>query len=167
MTTNQIYPSKSAFLWREGALFISRKETISMDANDNNHTNSTKISEQLFSEAPASWNTRYLDPHGFECQITLRCDTGQELLEKAASAIAYLLKNGCLPYVYRSPQRPVNAAPADAKNGNDQSNGTNGNNGTNANPGWCPIHQCEMKRWDKDGRVWYSHKVDNKWCSGK
>jgi hypothetical protein len=24
-----------------------------------------------------------------------------------------------------------------------------------------------MKRWDKNGRVWYSHKVDGKWCSGK
>ena len=28
-----------------------------------------------FEEAPASWNTRYLDPSGFECQLTLaRCD---------------------------------------------------------------------------------------------
>ena len=141
-----------------------------MDANNNNHTNGTKSSEQLFTEAPASWNTRYLDPHGFECQITLRCDTGQELLEKAASAIAYLLKNGCLPYVYRTSQRPISAAPAEGQNSSDQgngTNGTNGNNGTNANPAWCPIHQCEMKRWDKDGRVWYSHKVDGKWCNGK
>jgi hypothetical protein len=30
-----------------------------------------------------------------------------------------------------------------------------------------PIHECEMKRWEKDGRIWYSHKVDGKWCTGK
>lgn len=56
-----------------------------MNANNNNHTNGTTTSEQLFSEAPASWNTRYLDPNGFECQITLRGESGSELLEKAAS----------------------------------------------------------------------------------
>ena len=27
--------------------------------------------------------------------------------------------------------------------------------------------KCEMKRWDKDGRVWYSHKADGEWCNGK
>lgn len=136
-----------------------------MNANVN-HTNGTKTSEQLFNEAPASWNTRYIDPNGFECQITLRGETGSELLEKAASAIAYLLKIGCIPYVYRTPQRPADTKP-EVKNGNDQGNGSNGNNGTNGNPAWFPIHQCEMKRWDKDGRVWYSHKVDGEWCRGK
>jgi hypothetical protein len=37
----------------------------------------------------------------------------------------------------------------------------------NDDPAWCPIHQCEMRRWDKNGRVWYSHKADGKWCCGK
>ena len=30
-----------------------------------------------FSEAPASWNTRYVDPNGFECMLTLRGETDQ------------------------------------------------------------------------------------------
>ena len=134
-----------------------------MNANNSNHTNGTKTSELSFDEAPACWNTRYLDPNGFECQITLRGESGSELLEKAASAIAYLLKNGCVPYVYRSSAGRKDSSASEsqeAKNGN-------GKNGSSDNPAWCPIHQCEMKRWDKEGRVWYSHKVDGKWCSGK
>jgi hypothetical protein len=34
-------------------------------------------------------------------------------------------------------------------------------------PGWCPIHECEMKRRTKDGDVWYSHKTDEgDYCRG-
>jgi hypothetical protein len=33
---------------------------------------------------------------------------------------------------------------------------------------WCRRHDCEMPRWEKDGRVWFSHKADdNSWCRGK
>ena len=33
---------------------------------------------------------------------------------------------------------------------------------------WCPIHECDMKKYEKDGKVWYSHKVDDDtWCKGK
>ena len=46
----------------------------------------------FWSEAPASWNTLYLDPNGFVCQLTLRADTGQELLPKASAALAKLLR---------------------------------------------------------------------------
>ncbi len=139
-----------------------------MNANPNTtKSNGQTLNDAAFTEAPASWNTRYLDPNGFECQITLRGETGQELLEKAASAIAFLLKNGCTPYVYRSNgARKDNGDTQETKNGDAKANG-NGNNGSEHNPSWCPIHQCEMKRWDKEGRVWYSHKVDGKWCSGK
>ena len=126
---------------------------------NNNHNN--KVND--FPEAPASWNTRYIDPNGFECQITLRGESGSELLEKALLAITYLLENGCIPYVYRTSFR----SNSETKNGTDQSNGMNDNNSADAKPAWCPIHQCEMKRWDKNGRVWYSHKVDGEWCSGK
>ena len=40
----------------------------------------------LFTEAAASWNAKYLTPDGFECQITLRGDSGQEVLEKSQRA---------------------------------------------------------------------------------
>lgn len=126
---------------------------------NNNHTSNN--GNLPFPEAPASWNTRYVDPNGFECQITLRAETGSELLEKAANAISYLLKNGCTPYVYyRSGSRHVetksNGVMKDVSEGNGKDNHA-----------WCPIHQCEMKRWEKDGRVWFSHKVNGEWCSGK
>jgi hypothetical protein len=125
-----------------------------MDAN-NNHNG--KVND--FPEAPASWNTRYVDPNGFECQITLRGESGSELLEKANNAINYLLKNGCTPYTFnRNATRQVGNKPEENKLDTEKNNG---------NPAWCPIHQCEMKKWDKNGRVWYSHKVDGEWCSGK
>ena len=126
-----------------------------MNTNSNN-SNGSKTSEMAFSEAPASWNTRYISPEGFECQITLRGENGSELLEKVNNAIAYLLEHGCTPYAYRSTFRKTE----EAKNGN-------GSNGTDTSPAWCPIHQCEMKRWEKDGQIWYSHKVDGQWCNGK
>jgi len=37
---------------------------------ENSNTNQSK--ELLFTEAPTSLNTRYVDPNGYECQITLR-----------------------------------------------------------------------------------------------
>lgn len=120
--------------------------------------------EALFSEAPASWNTRYIDPNGFECQLTLRCDSGKELLEKAASAVSYLLENGCKPFYTRNSYRPAETK-ADTQPTSD--NGNNGGNGNYGNPSWCPIHHCEMRRWDKDGRTWFSHKEGGVWCRGK
>jgi hypothetical protein len=127
-----------------------------MDANNNHNT---KVND--FPEAPASWNTKYVDPNGFECQITLRGETGSDLLEKATNAINYLLKNGCTPYVYyRNGSRQTESKVEESKKDDVK-------NDVKDNPAWCPIHQCEMKRWDKNGRVWYSHKADGEWCSGK
>ena len=135
-----------------------------MNANSNNQTpeaDSQALSELSFSEAPASWNTRYVDPNGFECQITLRCEKGRELLEKASSAITYLLQAGCTPYTYyRSAARP-------SGNTSSTEEPKNGKDGHKDYTSWCPIHECEMKRWERDGRAWYSHKVDGEWCRGK
>jgi hypothetical protein len=123
-----------------------------------------KENELLFNEAPASWNSRYIDPTGFECQITLRGETGLELLEKANSAITYLLNAGCQPSTFNRNSYRNNTpnGAQEPKNGNG-----NGNNGHKEIPSWCPIHQCEMKRWDKEGRTWYSHKFNGEWCRGK
>jgi hypothetical protein len=110
-------------------------------------------------ESPASWNTRYVDTNGFECQLTIRGDTGHEVLEKATSAINFLLTNGCVPYSRYS---------GNSHSTSNQSSGNGSNsNGSNQDGSWCPIHNVAMKRWEKDGRVWYSHKVDGQWCSGK
>ena len=134
-----------------------------MNTNNNPHPNGAKTSDQPFPEAPASWNTKYVDPSGFECQITLRAENGLELLEKAKSAIAYLLKSGCIPSVFNKgnnhqPKPNGTSEPSDIP-------GTNGNEASDHS--WCSIHQVEMRKWQKDGKVWYSHKIGNTWCSGK
>ena len=138
-----------------------------MNAN-NSYTNSTKTDDQIlselaFSEAPASWNTRYLDPNGFECQFTLRGESGQEVLEKADAAIAFLLSNDCSPvgnHYTNSSKTSANVP----ENGNGNNHAAPSNGGNHAS--WCPIHNVEMKRWEKDGRVWFSHKAGDEWCSG-
>jgi len=97
-----------------------------------------------YPEAPASWNTRYVTPEGFVCQITLRGENGRDLLEKAGVALSYLLAHGYTP---------------------SQDNHRN-HNGKDTRS--CPIHNIEMHRREKDGKVWYSHKLeDGKWCYGK
>jgi hypothetical protein len=33
---------------------------------------------------------------------------------------------------------------------------------------YCQVHQTAFKRYERDGRVWYSHKgPDGKWCKEK
>jgi hypothetical protein len=99
--------------------------------------------EAAFTEAPASWNTRYLTPEGFVCQITLRGENGKDLLDKAGIALSFLLEHGYLP-----DQKP---------NHNGKHEGRQ-----------CPIHGCEMKRYEKDGHTWFSHKLqDGSWCRGR
>jgi hypothetical protein len=124
-------------------------------------TNDLPNSDVLFTEAPASWNTRYVSPEGFECQLTLRGEKGQDLLEKANGAITHLLNAGCKPYTYnRSNSRSQSS---NSSSGNGGANGSNGNH----DPSWCPIHECSMQRWEKGGRSWFSHRVNGQWCSGK
>ena len=31
----------------------------------------------------------------------------------------------------------------------------------------CPIHNVTLRRFEKNGKVWYSHKLDDGWCNGK
>lgn len=42
----------------------------------------------------------------------------------------------------------------------------NGNKGQADEAAWCTIHNCQMKRREKNGQVWYSHKVGDKYCKG-
>lgn len=32
---------------------------------------------------------------------------------------------------------------------------------------WCSIHNCKMKRHEKNGDIWYSHKTKDGWCRGQ
>jgi hypothetical protein len=119
---------------------------------------STDNGTTQFTESPASWNTRYITPDGFTCQLTLRSETGKELLEKANSALVYLREAGCIPFYGYSRENT---------NYESQRRDNMVENLSNDNPTWCPIHEVEMKKWSKNGKVWYSHKTEEGWCTGK
>ena len=121
-------------------------------------------------EAPASWNTRYLSPEGFVCQITLRADSGRELLEKTQVAITHLIEIGCTPceaLTFRPKSNGNGHKPQAAVNGASASTNTSPSN-EDGNAHLCPVHGVEMRRWEKNDRIWFSHKADDgSWCSGK
>ena len=118
--------------------------------------NNTIQNDVLYTESPASWNTRYLTyltPNGFECQL-LRTDNGQELLERANGAMTFLLKNDCTPFSFK---------------GRASKSNNNGGKTTSAESDQvCPIHDVPMRRFENDGRIWYAHKTeDDSLCNGK
>lgn len=110
----------------------------------------TPNTNSSFIEAPASWNTRYITPDGFTCQITIRGENGKDLLEKAGIALSYLVDHGYTP-----------------EQNNRKDHHSNNNSKGQGEGKFCAIHQCEMKRFEKDGRSWFSHKTDDGWCRGK
>ena len=122
--------------------------------------NAVLKSESMSLEAAASWNTRYLTPDGFVCQLTLRGETGKDLLERANSALAYLRASGFIPV---DSYRPSNSILKPPSNGNGNGSGKEPDH----SPDWCPIHNCQMKKYEKNGKSWYSHKTDSGWCRGK
>ena len=102
-------------------------------------------------EAPVSWNVRYTDAAGFACQLTIRGGSGAEVLGKASAAIAYLVERGAAPDGYRP--SVATTTPAATPDPSD--------------PSWCAIHNTQMKRHEKDGNVWHSHRApDGSWCRG-
>jgi len=114
-------------------------------------------------EATSTWSTRYVDPSGFECLLSIQAETGSEALRKAESAISHLIEADCLP-VHKG-------SSMDRKNGNGNKPGETvmvKPSGKGENP-VCPIHNnVEMTRWSKNGRAWYSHRLkDGSWCQGK
>ena len=82
----------------------------------------------ISTEAPASWNTRYIDAAGFDCQLTLRAQSGAELLKKAQAAINALVEAGCTPAGYRPTPPP--AAPQAPQDPPKLANGA-------VDPAWC------------------------------
>jgi hypothetical protein len=129
-----------------------------MNANNNNHNNGTKASDLSFDEAPASFNTRYITPDGFTCQLTLRAESGKELLERANSALTYLREQGMIPSYGYSRENGYHES-------QHQENVTE--NHSEDNPAFCSIHNKDMQRWEKNGKVWFSHKTAEGWCSGR
>lgn len=101
-------------------------------------------------EAPVSWNVRYVTAEGFTAQLTLRGASGADVLTKAAAALKYLVAHGAQPDTWRAAAPPAAAAPAPDP----------------SDPSWCPIHNVAMKRHERNGQVWYSHRDGEAWCRG-
>ena len=121
------------------------------------------LSEQQigYSEAMATWSTRYLDPLGYECLLSLEGENGSVVLKKAIGALAHLIENDCQPLLSNNHN----------DHGNDQQRKQIGtimvnSSGDGKNP-TCPIHNIEMTLWQKNGRSWYSHRWEDGWCNGK
>jgi len=110
------------------------------------------MTERIWTEAPASVNLK-LRFEGYDTMLTLRGESGADVLPKLKQAIAWLSEHGA------EPTEPV------AGNAN--------GNGAPAGPEICPIHHVAMKRREKNGDVWYSHQAVNPetgeeyWCRGK
>lgn len=123
-------------------------------------TDETITTPILHSEAPASWNVKYL-LNGYDCMLTIRGESGAELLPKTLKALEWLTANGA---------EPTRISPA-TYNGNGTAAGKPAEPPKLADgsidPTWCAIHGVAMKRHEKDGQVWYSHKVGDSYCKGK
>ena len=102
------------------------------------------MSDQSFSEAPASLNLKFR-LGGYDTMLTLRDQTGHALLEKLPTVLKRLGEMGAEP-----------------TNGRVSHTDGNGESKT------CPVHDVPMKRYSKDGRSWWSHRLpDGGWCKGK
>ena len=114
-----------------------------------------------YSEALATWTTRYLDPSGFECVLSIQAETGIQVIKKAEGAIAHLIELKCLPL------HPGN------HNGNGQKEASKSDTTTvvkqddNSGKVICPVHGVPMQKWTKNGRSWYAHRWDDGWCKGR
>ena len=114
-----------------------------------------------YSEALATWTTRYLDPTGFECVLSIQAETGIQVIKKAEGAITHLTELKCLPLQtgnhngHDKEKEPKSDATVEVKQE------------PNTGKPVCPIHHIEMTRWTKNGRSWYAHRWDDGWCKGR
>ncbi len=96
----------------------------------------------------ASWQTSYLTQAGFVCHIALQGNDIQDLMAKAAILLSALLEQGSVP---------------DKDNRRFHSRGHH----SKEEKHYCFIHLCSMQRFEKGGRTWFSHRLDNgEWCRG-
>ena len=95
---------------------------------------------------------------GYPCSLSISSADTKDLMIRALSALEWLKANGFEPPV----KAPAQPQPTEAaKPAPTLPDGT-------PDPAWCPVHQVAMSRREKDGQVWYSHKLpDGTYCRGK
>jgi len=107
---------------------------------------------RTWTEAPASVNIKF-QFEGYDTMLTLRGDSGADVLPKLRDAIGWLDDHGADP--------------------TQKAAGGNDSGGSKPEPNVCPIHHVAMRRREKNGDVWYSHKaIDPEtgaeyWCRGQ
>jgi hypothetical protein len=107
-----------------------------------------------FTEAPASWTVKYFAEGGWDAMLTLRGETGSDVLIKSQAALKWLGENG--------------AQPTKPTNGNGKPAAAPKMDNGQPDPAWCPIHSVVMSRHEKNSQVWHSHKIgENEYCRGK
>ena len=94
-------------------------------------------SNTALAEAPVSWNTRYVDPRGFDCMLTLRGDNLKTVMTTATAALTAMAAQGC---------KPSNGHAPSAGNGN-------GSSSSSTQAPMCPTHKTPMKQSQHGG--WY------------
>jgi hypothetical protein len=99
----------------------------------------TSATPQGLGEAPASVNC-HITVAGRQVQLTLRDTSETRLLERLEAVLAQ----------YPAPEPP--RAPASTQGQGE---------------GWCGLHNVQMTLTTKDGRSWYSHRVNGQWCKGR
>ncbi len=88
---------------------------------------------------------------GFPCELTLTDSDTKTLMTRALAALEWLASQGF------EPPGTATATPAKAPTLPD---------GT-PDPAWCAVHGVAMTRRERDGQVWYSHKLpDGTYCKG-
>ena len=102
------------------------------------------VSTSALPEAPASVNC-HITIEGRQAQVTLRDTDETRLLTRLAA----LLRQYPLA---QPPTEPPNQGTVEPV--------------PDANP-YCHMHKVPLKKFSKDGRTWYSHKLaDGSWCKG-
>lgn len=93
-------------------------------------------------EARASWNTVYRSKEGFECQITLRDEEEDELIQRAKRIIGGITKTGGIPLMRRKGY---------PSQGNDTNTNTNSTRRAKTYIDENGVRRCNMKL--KDGSI--------------
>ena len=106
------------------------------------------MADHNFSEAPASLNLKFRIAD-YDGMLTLRSETGADLLTKLPAVLKRLGDMGAVPTNGHGGNGPATAS------------------GT-AETKPCPLHPGEtLRRFTKDGRSWWSHRLpDGSWCRG-
>jgi hypothetical protein len=107
---------------------------------------------QALPEAPVSLNA-YITIEGHQVQATLRGTDAAEVLTRMHA----LLQR------YPVPQ----AAPAQGAAHQLSPQQHNATAMGKKAPGVCPVHNVMMQENTKDGRSWYSHRHEGRWCKGR